>query len=212
VHKGVSHVLKPMKESVIKAGVFATVKRRIPAKTIPKSRMTFFQGEENDVAIVGGDWKANCNNKVAKTMSDWVDISAKPRTTLIQGRGNYEPINHQVYSTTYVKDFDNISVAKSKKKILVGANMCNNENKIDVMSCVMIGSILLKIKEPKDHVMVPQCFPRVRDTFLSSYTRPQVHLITKSQGMESPCPVWVQLRIQEQFTLKLMPRLHMTSN
>jgi hypothetical protein len=71
------------------------------------------------------------------------------------------PMNHQVYSTTYVEDFDNISVAKSKKKILLGDNMGNNQIKIDVMSCVLIGSILLKIKEPKDHVKVPQCFPRV---------------------------------------------------
>jgi hypothetical protein len=70
VHKGVSHVLKPMKESVIKAEVFATVKRRKPNETIPKSRMTLFQGEENDVTIVGGDLKANCNNKVAEKMSD----------------------------------------------------------------------------------------------------------------------------------------------
>jgi hypothetical protein len=141
--------------------------------------------------------KANCNNKVAETMSDLIDISAKPRTALIQGRENDEPINHQVHSTTYVEDFDNISVAKSKRKILLGANLCNNENKIDVMSCVLIGSIFLKIKEPKDRVKVPQCFPRVQDTFLSSSTQPQVHPITKSQGMESPSPVWVQLRIQE---------------
>jgi hypothetical protein len=155
--------------------------------------------------------KANCNNKVAETMSDLIDISAKPRTALIQGRENDEPINHQVHSTTYVEDFDNISVAKSKRKILLGANLCNNENKIDVMSCVLIGSIFLKIKEPKDRVKVPQCFPRVQDTFLSSSTQPQVHPITKSQGMESPSPVWVQLRIQEQSTLKLIPRSCTTS-
>jgi hypothetical protein len=99
--------------------------------------------------------KANCNNRVAETMSDLIDIFAKLRTALIQGRENDEPINHQVHSTTYVEDFDNISVAKSKKKILLGANMCNNENKIDVTSCVLIGLILLKIKEPKDHVMIP---------------------------------------------------------
>jgi hypothetical protein len=189
VHKGVSHVLKPMKESVIKAEVFATVKRGKPAKTIPKLRTTLFQGEENDVAIVGSDFKANCNKKVDKTMSDLIGISAKPRTALIQGRENNEPINHQFHSTTYVEDFDNISVAKSKKKILLGANLSKNENKIDVTSCVMIGSILLKIKEPKDHVMVPQGFPRVQDTFLSISTRPQVHPIKKSQGMESPSPV-----------------------
>jgi hypothetical protein len=167
--------------------VFATVKRRKPAETIPMSRMTLFQGEENDAAIVGGDLKANCNNKVAETMSDLIDISAKPRTALIQGRENDEPINHQVHSTTYIEDFDNISVAKAKKKILLGANLCNNENKIDVMSCVLIGSILLKIKEPKDHVKVPQGFPRVRNTFLSSSTRSQVHPITKSQGSALTC-------------------------
>jgi hypothetical protein len=138
------------------------------------------------VAIVGGDLKVNCNNRVAETMSNLIDISAKSRTALIQGRENDEPINHQVHSTTYVEDSDSISVAKSKKKIFLGANLCNNENKIDVMSCVLIESIVLKIMEPKDHVRVPKGFPRVWDTFLSSSTWPQVHPITKSHGTESP--------------------------
>jgi hypothetical protein len=53
----------------------------------------------------------------------------------------------------YVEDFDNISAVKSMNKILLEANLCNNENKIDLTSCVLIGSILLKIKEPKDHAM-----------------------------------------------------------
>jgi hypothetical protein len=128
-------------------------------------------------------------------MSDLIDISAKLRTTSIHGRENDEPTNHQVHSTVYVEDFDNISVAKSKKKIFVGVNLCCNENKIDDVSCVRIGSILLKIKEPKDHVRVPQGFPRVWDTFLSGSTRPQVYPIMKSQGMESPSPVRVQLGI-----------------
>jgi hypothetical protein len=116
VHKGVSHVLKPMKESVIKAKVFATFKRREPTESILKLRTTLFQGEDNDVAIVVGDLKANCNNNVAEKMSDLIDISAEPKTALIQGRENDEPVNHQVHSTTYIEDFDNISVAKSKKK------------------------------------------------------------------------------------------------
>jgi hypothetical protein len=131
-------VLKPIKESIIKAKVFVTVKSRKPAKTIPMSRMTLFQGEENDVAIVGDDLKANCNSKVAEIMSDLIDISAKPRTALILGRQNDKCINHQVHSTTYVKDSENISVAKSKKRIFVGANLCNNENKIDDMSYILI--------------------------------------------------------------------------
>jgi hypothetical protein len=76
--------------------------------------------------------------------------------------------------------------------------MCNNENNIDVMSCALIGSILLKIKEPKDHIMVPQGFPWVWDTFLSSSTWPQVQLIMKSQGMESPSPIRIPVRVQLQ--------------
>jgi hypothetical protein len=99
-----------------------------------------------------------------------------------------------------------------KKKIFGGMNLCNSENKTDVISCIRIGSLLLKINEPRDHVWVPQGFPKGRDTFLSSSTRPQVLLITKSHGMESSSPVRVQLRIQEQSTLKLMPRLHKTCN
>jgi hypothetical protein len=107
-----------------------------------------------------------------------------------------EPINHQAHSTTYVEDSDNILVAKSKMKIFVGADQCNNENKINVMSCVLIGSILLKIKKHKDYVRVPQGFSRVRDTFLSSSTRPQVHPIMKSQVMESPSLVEISICIQ----------------
>jgi hypothetical protein len=63
-----------------------------------------------------------------------------------------EPSNHQVHSTMYVEDSDKISVAKSKKKIFVGTNLCNNENKTNVMSCILIGLILLKIKQPRDHL------------------------------------------------------------
>jgi hypothetical protein len=58
----------------------------------------------------------------------------------------------------YAEYSDNISVAMSKKKIFIGANLCNNEKKIDDRPCVLIGSILLKIKEPKDHVRVPKSF------------------------------------------------------
>jgi predicted transcriptional regulator YdeE len=69
VPKCVSHVLNQMKESVIKAEVYAIFQRRKPAKTIPKLRMTLFQWKENDVAIVEGDLKANYNNNVAEKMS-----------------------------------------------------------------------------------------------------------------------------------------------
>jgi hypothetical protein len=66
------------------------------------------------------------------------------------------------------------------------ANLSNNENKIDVMSCVLIELILLKIKEPKDHVRIPQVFPRVQDTFLSSSTRSQ-----SPPNNEIPSPVQI---------------------
>jgi hypothetical protein len=39
-----------------------------------------------DVAILGGDLKANCNNKVAENVSNLINISAK-LMALIQGRG-----------------------------------------------------------------------------------------------------------------------------
>jgi hypothetical protein len=90
----------------------------------------------------------------------------------------------------------------SMKKIFVGANMCNNEKKVDNRSCVLIGSILLKIKKHKDHVKVSQDFPRVWDTFLSSSTWPQVHPIMKSQDMKSPSPVRISIRVQLGIHLK----------
>jgi hypothetical protein len=64
-----------------------------------------FQGEENDVAILGGDLKVNCNNKIAENKSDLIDISSKPRTALIQGRRDDETmaphIDHSKYSQLY---------------------------------------------------------------------------------------------------------------
>jgi hypothetical protein len=86
-----------------------------------------------------------------------VGISGKSRlSTRIPRRlePHDEPVNHQVHSTMYVEDYDNISFAMSKNKIFIRANMCNNEKKIVDRSCVLIGSILLKNKEFKDHVMV----------------------------------------------------------
>jgi DNA-binding cell septation regulator SpoVG len=106
--------------------------------------------------FVGGEFRNNHHNIIDVQKSNLIDTLSKSRTTLIQGRENDELINHQVHSTKYVEDSDSISVAMSKKKIFIGANLCNNEKKIDDRSCVLIGSILLKIKEPKDHVRVPQ--------------------------------------------------------
>jgi hypothetical protein len=58
-----------------------------------------------DVAILWGDLKVNCNNKVAENMSDLIDISSKPRTALIQGRRDDETmaphIDHSKYSQLY---------------------------------------------------------------------------------------------------------------
>jgi hypothetical protein len=57
------------------------------------------------VAILEGDLKVNCNNKVAQNMSDLIDISSKPRTALIQGTRDDETmapqIDHSKYSQLY---------------------------------------------------------------------------------------------------------------
>ena len=74
----------------------------------------------------------------------------------------------------------------SNKRIFIGANLCNIEKKIDERSCVLIGSMLVTIKVPKNHIKVPQVFPMVYGTFLSSSTPTQVHPITKSLDMEIP--------------------------
>jgi hypothetical protein len=52
VHKDVSHVLKLMKNTYIKAKIFpALVKKKKPPKNSPKPRMALLQEGENDVAI-----------------------------------------------------------------------------------------------------------------------------------------------------------------
>jgi hypothetical protein len=48
-----------------------------------------------------------------------------------------------------------VSKVLIKKKIFIEANLFNNENKNNNMSYVWIGLILLKIKDPEDHVRVP---------------------------------------------------------
>jgi hypothetical protein len=53
------------------------------------------------VAILGGDLKVNCNNKVAENMSDLINISSKPRTALIQGRRDDETMDPHIDHTKY---------------------------------------------------------------------------------------------------------------
>jgi hypothetical protein len=57
------------------------------------------------VAILEGDLKVNCNNKVDENMCDLIDISSKPRTALIQGTRDDETmapqIDHSKYSQLY---------------------------------------------------------------------------------------------------------------
>jgi hypothetical protein len=48
------------------------------------------------VAILGGDLKSNCNNKVAGNVSDSINISTKPRTALFQGEEDDESVTLQV--------------------------------------------------------------------------------------------------------------------
>uniref|UniRef100_A0A0D9XYF2 Retrotransposon gag domain-containing protein n=1 Tax=Leersia perrieri TaxID=77586 RepID=A0A0D9XYF2_9ORYZ len=73
VHKGIEHVLKPMKENDIKAGVFPTVKRkREVSKTTPKPRMALLQGEENDVTRITPNLKANSPVDFRQTINAFV--------------------------------------------------------------------------------------------------------------------------------------------
>ena len=52
IHKGVHHILKPMKESDIKAHVFAgATRKKSGVHTTSKPRTALFQGEGNDVAL-----------------------------------------------------------------------------------------------------------------------------------------------------------------
>jgi hypothetical protein len=76
--------------------------------------------------FAGGEFRNNYHNTIVVQKNNLIDTLSKPRTALIQGIENDEPINHQVHSTTYVEDSDNILVAISKKKIFIGANWCNN--------------------------------------------------------------------------------------
>jgi hypothetical protein len=68
-------------------------------KHISKRRTASFQGAENDVAILKGDLEAIYNHNVAENISTMIDIPAKPRTALIQGREDDETLApHIVHS------------------------------------------------------------------------------------------------------------------
>jgi hypothetical protein len=93
MHKGMSHVLKSTIKNAIKVDIFPAVrkKKKDPPMDTPKSRTALFQGDENDVDILGRDLMDNCNNKVAENVSNLINIFAKPRTSLIQGKGMMRP-------------------------------------------------------------------------------------------------------------------------
>jgi hypothetical protein len=55
----------------------------------------------SDVAILRGDLKANCNNKVAANIRELFDLSTKLRTALIQGGENDEPMPPQNRTAEY---------------------------------------------------------------------------------------------------------------
>jgi hypothetical protein len=54
MHKGMSHVLKPMMETTIKVDIFPTMRKEMkdPPMDTPKLRTALLQREENDVTIL----------------------------------------------------------------------------------------------------------------------------------------------------------------
>jgi hypothetical protein len=70
VHKGLHHVLKPMLECAINAEVFPTItKKKKNSDISPKSRMTLFQGAENDMSI------SNATNGISVSNSTIIDAA-----------------------------------------------------------------------------------------------------------------------------------------
>jgi hypothetical protein len=126
---------------------------------------------------IGGKFKANHSNTASVHKRKMTDTLSKPRTALIQGRENDEPMNHQL---------DNTSAAISCKKINIGFNLCNNEKNKDERSSVQIGSMLLTIEKPIDLIKVFQGLPGVCKTSFSHYTGSQSNPITKPPDMEIP--------------------------
>jgi hypothetical protein len=132
MHKGMSHVLKLMMETTIKVDIFSAAwkKKKDPPMDTPKPRMALFQGEEDDVAILGDYLKANCNNKVAEIVSDLINISAKPRMTLFQGAEDDDSMTSHVLSAlpiTPLGSSDKISEFESNL-IIVGSKSIEMEN------------------------------------------------------------------------------------
>ena len=119
MHKGVHHVLKPIPESAIKAEVFASMKKKSTqaAATTPKPRTTLPKEGENDVpegVILPQDSKNEMANSaptvveanilaeamqpkptiqsVMNLKKEASDFISKPRTALLQGREDDEPM------------------------------------------------------------------------------------------------------------------------
>ncbi|KAL6643142.1 hypothetical protein ACP70R_021323 [Stipagrostis hirtigluma subsp. patula] len=142
-------------------------------------------------------------NDVPRLVEDELFIAAKnyvstnmskPRTALLQGREDDEPmIAHTISASksenkcdcTYISEVPSACDAMSSK-VVVGADLCKKENNRDRKSCIQIGSMLVTIEEAKEHIQVSRVFPRAWNNFLSSPTRPQVNQITESQDMEIP--------------------------
>jgi hypothetical protein len=82
VHKGLHHVLKLMLECAINVEVFPTItKKKKNSDISPKSRMTLFQGAENDVSISDATIGISVSNATIIAIGDasknpykWSDI------------------------------------------------------------------------------------------------------------------------------------------
>jgi hypothetical protein len=92
----------------------------------PKLRMALFQEEEDDVTILSGDLKANCNNKVAEIVSDLINILS----ALFQWEEDDESMTSHVLSAlpiTPLGSSEKISEFESNP-IIVGSKSIEMEN------------------------------------------------------------------------------------
>jgi hypothetical protein len=189
VHKGVHHVLKPMKENYIKAKVFVHIKKKKDAiGNTSKSRATLLQGEGNDAASTHMtsapdainkekiiDAATNCKRIVAinPRVKEPLRIMPNPRTVLLQEGENHGCVLRRVQAANVS---NNASLLFS-----VGSRNTSKDQNNSSMHCGSLDSLI--VPDLKDDHSSSTC--KLAEVF-SNHSKMRTALI---QGRENDEPM-----------------------
>jgi hypothetical protein len=157
VHKGVTHVLKPMPEAAIKAEVFATskVKKKVLEIT-PKPRTALFQEGENGVNI------PTVNIDVRESAVNCAE-PIKPAIQFGSTFDNADKNGTSALALLYAVDNSNIPNNARKDDVIIDLPIAASENKCKNSETALnfvkvqknqLGSLAIHVKENEDNMAI----------------------------------------------------------